>query len=238
MKYKSYFTFTVLIIYSAYSLALEPNMNVDNQKSAIHVSIKFPNNHGKKKADPEAVKKLQSEYHFSDQYAHFLLTQNGLNLDTPLSTQELKSNIPAKKVAESTFDLRYIYDFNVHSEFTDVIAVNKEENSFLPYFFYIGRGYDGSAYAEVCVGKEKGKIIFINGDVFIGDESPQEIADNLGIIEEKYNNLTQEEMVTLILKPDLDVAYIVANSFDEFIHDALIYNLQNKTGEVVITAEE
>lgn len=119
-----------------------------------------------------------------------------------------------------------------------MIAVNKEENSFLPYFFYIGRGYDGSAYAEVCVGKEKGKIIFINGEVFIGDESPKEIADNLGISEEKYENLTQEEMVTLILQPDLDVAYIVANSFDEFIHDALIYNLQNNTGEVVITAEE
>lgn len=185
--------------------------------------IKYPNPYGKAQPSKETVFDLQKQYHFSEQYADFLLTQNGIDFDNDLSNKYLNSIEVDEDYVHPCFDLRYLYGVSSDSEFTDLLGRN-EDNYFLPYFFMIGRGYDGSAYAEVCFGEKKGTIIFLDAEVYMGSENIDVLLDNLDVDEDQRSHLAPQEIADLLLDPDLGLTTIMSDSISSFLNEMLGYS--------------
>ena len=154
------------------------------------MQIKFPNNYGFEKPSQEAVNELQSEYKFSDEYADFLLTQNGF-VSEEFDNSDDKSNFMIANEAECHQELVVFYGINDDDQYYNLVD-SQIDNIFKKYFFIIGCDPAGNEFIEALHGKYKGYIASIDHELYASCENLKEFFEEFELGNPKKMSLDVE----------------------------------------------
>ena len=190
------------------------------------MQIIFPNPDGFKLPTNASVLAYQKQQGFSDQYADFLITQNGFsfkpydeNIDVCL--EYTKYSAESDNNAEGNSDLSVLYGFESGDEYYDLEDNQQDFEIFKGVFFLIGIGYGGNAYVEVLAGKYKGYIGSLDHDMYAGYYL-NEFIDNMEL--EGYQDAPLDEQTNMLADPDLGLMWFHATSMKEFAAQCVHYD--------------
>jgi hypothetical protein len=191
------------------------------------MQILFPNPDGYKLPAKERVLAYQKQYGFSDQYADFLLTQNGFSFktydeDTDVCAAYAKYSAESDNDSEGHSDLSVLYGFDSGDEYYDLEDNQQGLEIFKGVFFPIGVGYGGNDYVEVLAGKYKGYIGSLDHDLYAGSEDLDEFIENMEL--EGYQDAQQDEQANMLADPDLGLMWFHATSMKEFAAKCVHYD--------------
>lgn len=192
------------------------------------MQIIFPNPDGYKlptKASVLAYQKLQG---FSDDYANFLITQNGFSFksydeDTDVRTAYAEYSSESDNNSETHSDLSVLYGFDSGDEYYDLADNQEGLDIFKGVFFPIGVGYGGNDYVEVLAGKYKGYIGSLDHDMYAGSDDLDEFIDNMEL--DGYRDAALDEQANMLADPDLGLMWFHATSMKEFAADCVHYDV-------------
>ena len=196
------------------------------------MKITFPNPAGYKLPNKTSVLAFQKQYGFSDQYAAFLLTQNGFSFkpydeNTDVRSAYANYSVPSDDDSEGSSDLSVLYGFDSGDKYYDLADNQEGLDIFKGVFFPIGVGYGGNDYVEVLAGKYKGYIGSLDHDMYAGSEDLDEFIDNMEL--EGYQDATLDEQANMLADPDLGLMWFHATSMKEFLAEC-IHCDENGTG--------
>lgn len=160
--------------------------------------VVFPNPYGSPLPSESRVQALQQEFGFSDAYADFLLTQNGLD------TSRWRDGEYETEV-DPEVDRDWMTDSHLHPHDADQCEEeNRSEHRFFgflsPYFCEIGSNGGGDPYVEVLVGEFKGWIVALNHEIGC-DDSIEEFFEAMEVAD--YDTMTEPERIAF-LTGDMD----------------------------------
>src|SRR2546427_821825 len=113
---------------------------------------------------------FRSAQGFSDAYAQFLITQNGLDFDRLEAAPDREDYLQADdETGDNHAWLRTLHHFRAGSEHCDV-EDHQRENLFAAHFMVIGHDPGGNPFVEVLHGAFKGRIGSLDHDLFAGCE--------------------------------------------------------------------
>jgi hypothetical protein len=196
------------------------------------MQILFPNPAGYKLPTKARVLAYQKEQGFSDQYADFLITQNGFSFkpydeNSDVLAEYAKYSAQSDNNSEGHSDLSVLYGFESGDEYYDLADNQKGLDIFKGVFFPIGVGYGGNDYVEVLAGKYKGYIGSLDHDMYAGSEDLDEFIDNMEL--EGYQDAPPDEQANMLADPDLGLMWFHATSMKEFAAKCVHYD-ENGTG--------
>ncbi len=202
----------------------------------------FPNEFGFDLPDAVEVQKLQAQYNFSDQYADFLVRQNGFEywafyghpnrqnfIVSELAEQSVRTH-EALKVLCSCKDNQLLTHF-IRDEYID-------------YFFPIGTDPSGNIFVEILLGSYKGYIGCINHECYTQSASDfiKEIGQHYATAEQQeldalrrampsifidqgrlkaFDSLKPEEVLEFFVLYDWDFCSLTSRSFSFFINNVI-----------------
>jgi hypothetical protein len=191
------------------------------------MKILFPNPLGYKLPTQARVLAYQQQLGFSDDYADFLLTQNGFSFkpydeDTDVCIEYAKYSAQSDNNSEGHSDLSVLYGFDSGDEYYDLSDNQPGLDIFKGLFFPIGVGYGGNDYVEVLAGKYKGYVGSLDHDMYAGAEDLDEFIDNMEL--EGYQDAPSDEQANMLADPDLGLMWFHATSMKEFVADCVHYD--------------
>jgi hypothetical protein len=196
------------------------------------MKIIFPNPAGFKLPTKASVLAYQKQQGFSDQYADFLITQNGFSFkpydaNSDVLAEYAKYSSKSDNNSEGHSDLSALYGFESGDEYYDLVDNQQGLDIFKGVFFLIGVGYGGNDYVEVLAGKYKGYIGSLDHDMYAGAEDLDEFIDNMEL--DGYQDAPLDEQANMLADPDLGLLWLHAKSMKEFVADC-IHCDENGTG--------
>ncbi len=197
--------------------------------------VVFPNPYGYKLPQRPEVDALQHKYGFSDQYAQFLLSQNGLSFDAidAQSSAHGKYLVDDERTSDHRPDLRYLYGLNSGKDYADLAQQNEQYAIFSGHLMVIGSGYGGDEYVEVLKGRFRGCIGSLDHDMYASCDSVEQFAEEMGIA--GFTDLSADEQADRLLAPELGLIWFHAGSFAEFAADG-VHCDDSRSGYVINTA--
>jgi hypothetical protein len=191
------------------------------------MQILFPNPDGYKIPTKDRVLAYQKQYGFSDQYADFLLTQNGFSFksydeDTDVCAEYAKYSAASDNNSETYSDLSVLFGLDSGDDYYDLEDNQRDFEIFKGNFFLIGIGYGGNAYVEVLAGKYKGYIGSLDHDMYAGSEDLAEFIDNMEL--EDFQTAPLDEQANMLADPDLGLMWFHATSMKEFAAKCVHYD--------------
>lgn len=188
------------------------------------MKILFPNPLGFKLPTQARVLAYQQQQGFSDQYAEFLLTQNGFSFkpydeDNDIRTAYAGYSEASDNNSEGSSDLSVLYGFDSGDEYYDLADSQQGLEIFKGVFFLIGVGYGGNDYVEVLAGKYKGYIGSLDHDMYAGSDDLDEFIDNMEL--EGYQNAPLDQQADMVTDPDLGLMWFHARSMKEFAAECI-----------------
>ena len=193
---------------------------------SIHLAMKinFPNPLGFKLPIKASVWAYQKLYGFSNQYAEFLLTQNGFSFKSYDEDSDVRAAYAGFSEAsdnnsEGYSDLSVLYGLDSGDEYYDLEDNQPDFEIFKGVFFLIGIGYGGNAYVEVLAGKYKGYIGSLDHDMYAGSDNLDEFIDNMEL--EGYQKAALDEQADMLADPDLGLMWFHARSLKEFVAECI-----------------
>lgn len=188
------------------------------------MKITFPNPAGCKLPSKTRVLAYQNEQGFSDQYADFLLTQNGFSFkpydkDTDVRLDYAAYSEASDNDSEGHSDLSVLYGFDSGDEYYDLEDNQQGLDLFKSVFFPIGVGYGGNDYVEVLAGKYKGYIGSLDHDMYAGSDDLDDFIDNMEL--EGYQDAPLDEQANMLTDPDLGLMWFHATSMKEFAAECI-----------------
>jgi hypothetical protein len=193
------------------------------------MKIIFPNPAGFKLPTKANVLAYQKLHGFSDQYADFLIAQNGFSFkpydeDTDACAAYAKYSTESDNNAEGHSDLSALYGFESGDEYYDLEDNQQGLDIFKGVFFPIGVGYGGNDYVEVLAGKYKGYIGSLDHDMYAGAKDLDEFIDNMEL--EGYQDAPRDQQANMLADPDLGLLWLHATSMKEFAAECVHYDEQ------------
>lgn len=178
------------------------------------MKIVFPNPYGYKLPEKNLVDTLQEEFKFSDEYAHFLLTQNGFSFHK-LENDHNNENYLEKSenTSENRADLRVIYGLDSGDEHYE-LKDNLNRFIFKEAFFPIGVDYGGNELVEILAGKFKGYIVSLDHEMYASSSSIEEFSEEFEL--DGFNNQTADEKANSLADEELGLAWHFSPSINEF----------------------
>ena len=184
--------------------------------------VTFPNPFGFSKATKEEIQSLQKKFNFSDEYATFLLEQNGFN-DLLFFDADYKSFTTNYTGEEPWQMFGGLYGLNSNSDYYDLIEA-QAYTIFESIFFKIGTDPGGNEFVEVLQGDKKGWIGCIDHDLYITHETLNSFLEE---VEEEtdykdLNQLSLEELTEILISEDFGMMNFHAKSMNQFLADCFI----------------
>lgn len=191
------------------------------------MKINFPNSLGFKLPTQASVLAYQKLYGFSNQYADFLLTQNGFSFKSYDEHSDVRKvyagfSEVSDDDSEGNSDLSVLYGFDSGDEYYDLEDNQQGLEIFKGVFFPIGVGYGGNDYVEVLAGKYKGYIGSLDHDLYAGSEDLDEFIDHMEL--EGYQDAPLDEQANILTDPDLGLMWFHATSMKEFSAKCVHYD--------------
>lgn len=184
--------------------------------------LNFPNNLGYRLPEPESVRELQRNAGFSNAYAHYLLTQNGADLDLLDDYNGTHPSLVPSDTEETGPYLRTLYGLDTGETYYDLRDCYNPGDLLAPYFFPIGEDKGGSPFVEILHGRYQGHIASLDYDMYIGCGNPQELATQMEI--ENFGLLSLAEQTNALCDPKIGLAWFHASTIDEFLNDCIYYD--------------
>ena len=212
-------------------------------KPRVLKKLVFPNQFGSDLPSVTEVQELQARYSFSNQYADFLIKQNGFeywafyehpNQQNFISTELVESSVQTHE------ELRVLFSFSNNSLINHFVR-----DEYIDYFFPMGTDPAGNIFVEVLQGRYKGYIACINHEAFtqsapsfikeIGEHyvnaDSRELAalkhympsvfDQAGSLK-LVENLKAEEILEFFVLYDWDFCSLTSASFNFFIDNIIV----------------
>ena len=208
----------------------------------------FPNVFGFDLPDTVEIQKLQTQFDFSDQYADFLVRQNGFDywvFHQHADRYNFISSELTDQPASTHEELKVLFSHKGNDLLTHFIR-----DEYIGYFFPIGTDPAGNIFVEILIGNYKGYIGCINHEVYT-----QSAPDFIKEIGQHYTTAEHQEVVALkkampsifnevgSLKPfarlkaeevieffvlyDWDFCSLTSTSFNSFINNILVIEKEN-----------
>ncbi len=180
------------------------------------MKVLFPNPYGFALPDEPSVRALQRKHGFSDGYAMFLLTQNGLEIDR-LADDDRRSRYlvaTGEEPPEQSSDLRALYGLKSGSRYYE-LTDQFENFIFIEQFFPIGVSYGGDEYVEILAGKSKGRIVSLDHEYYA---SSRTLADFVQTFQLKgFFEADNDRRCDMLMNDGVGVAWVHAPSIAEFL---------------------
>lgn len=195
------------------------------------MKIKFPNPFGYALVEEKIIKKLQSDYGFSDDYANFLQTQNGFVEDSFLESEDAESWLEKDDDdTEAGQDCECLYGIVGDDDDYDLKS-NQSENIFKDIFFVIGVDHAGNEFVEILVGENKGWIGCLDRDYYMSSENLKEFllemledGDEDLINNVKKNKVPLEDIANFLATEDVGLMALHAESMNDFVNKCFTFS--------------
>jgi hypothetical protein len=186
------------------------------------MKVVFPNSYGHKLPQKSRVDALQKEFRFSDEYASFLMTQNGFSFDK-LESDENKGACLEKSenTSENHADLRVIYGLDSGDEHYE-LQDNLKFFIFKEVFFSIGIDYGGNELIEILAGKFKGYIASLDHEMYASSSSIEEFIEEFEL--DGFDDMTIDEKADALADEDMGLAWLFSPSIDDFMKSCVHCN--------------
>ena len=198
--------------------------------------VKFPNSLGGEKPAASDVAALRVKLGFSSALADFLTTQNGFAFRDRDRAEPGWLDEEAT-VDESTPgpDLSELYALE------QIASANTGDQPFLGLATIFGSGYGGDEYAEVLVGALRGQIVNLNHEMCGGASTLREVGEGVDdftdFTEEDFYGLEPAAQADILFgAADLDLAWVIAPSLEEFLARCIYFCPTHGTGKTVPVA--
>lgn len=148
--------------------------------------IQFPNPYGYPLPCAERVRELQNSYGFSDEFAEYLLTQNGFSLRKMADDAECDSHFAETGIHGTGDEGRFWQDIQLFSgvdaeDNHDNLVSAMQYNIFQGIFCPFGNDLGGNQFVEVLAGPWKGYIGCIDHEMYAGSDSLEQLANFLDL---------------------------------------------------------
>lgn len=183
------------------------------------MQVRFPNPFGLALPDAQAVREYQAAQGFSDAYAQFLITQNGLDFDRLEAAPDREVYLLADdETGDNHAWLRTLHHFRAGSEHCDV-EDHQRENLFAANFMVIGHDPGGNPFVEVLHGAFKGRIGSLDHELFAGCEDLEQFLEEM-----ELNGLAAasvDEQTDMLCDEDQGLIWFHARSLDSFLQQCV-----------------
>ncbi|MGY0505247.1 hypothetical protein [Luteimonas sp. e5] len=200
------------------------------------MKIRFPNPYGYPLPPAGEVVELQAEFEFSDAYADFLKTQNGLLFDHLDAAGDAASAYLHGTPTEPGYpDVRVLFGFrsrDPHYELADRLCSTR--NLFHGVFLPIGEGYDGAMYVEVLAGRQRGCIASLDHEMHAGANSLADFCKAMELGDPAA--MSTDALADALMDDALGLAWVHADDFASFLGECL--HLDSSGCGRVIDAQE
>jgi hypothetical protein len=177
------------------------------------MQVFFPNPYGYVLPGEARVLELQKIYAFSDEYAHFLLTQNGLDFQKmEIDSSHTQYLVPSKESSEGCAELLRLYALDADVKYHN-LHHNAQDFIFKQYLFPIGVDYGGNEIVEVLAGRFKGCIASLDHEMYASSDSLEEFADEFNL--ENFDAMSADEKADALMDEDI-MAWIISPSMRHF----------------------
>ena len=183
------------------------------------MKISFPNPYGYKLPSKDRVASIQKDYKFSDDYASFLLSQNGFlvsSLEEDIRKNDYLSE--SEEDSEGKPGFRVLYGLNSNDKYYD-LEDNLQSFIFKDYFFPIGSDYGGNDFVEILAGKFKGYIASLDHELYAAFDSLEEFIEEFKL--ENFDELPKGEKTDMLSSDNIGIAWIVAPSMQIFTENCI-----------------
>lgn len=165
------------------------------------------------------VKKLQRKYGFSEEMYRFLLLLHARSGSQEEVFSSFFSTLETTVAAYGNAVSTWYTMFDLDDTFN--IVERNEDTIFSGYFFVFAKTNNGSEFAEVLIGPEKGNIIMIQEHICEGLDSLEEFFEDYSTYETDYSLLSEEEVVGSLLAFDQSLFETETTSFNLFLERQL-----------------
>lgn len=185
----------------------------------------FPNPFGFTKPTKEEIQSLQKKYNFSEEYATFLVEQNGFN-DFIFFDSNYTHFTATYEGKEPWQFFGGLYGLNSPSEYYDLIEA-QTYNIFESILFKIGTDPAGNEFVEVLRGNKKGWIGCIDHDYYISHDTLNSFIEEVETNFKSLNQLSLEELTEILISDDFGMMNFHAKSMNQFLADCFIIKDQS-----------
>jgi hypothetical protein len=183
------------------------------------MQVRFPNPFGLALPDAQAVREYQAAQGFSDAYAQFLITQNGLDFDRLEAAPDRDDYLLVDDASDGNHAyLRNLHHFRADSEHFDV-EEHQRENLFAAHFMVIGHDPGGNPFVEVLHGAFKGRIGSLDHDLFAGCEDLEQFLEEME--RDGFADADVAVQADMLCDEDLGLIWFHATSLDSFVQQCV-----------------
>ncbi|WP_052014139.1 hypothetical protein [uncultured Delftia sp.] len=183
------------------------------------MQVRFPNPFGLALPDAQAVREYQAAQGFSDAYAQFLITQNGLDFDRLEAAPDREDYLQADdETGDNHAWLRTLHHFRAGSEHYDV-EDHQRENLFAAHFMVIGHDPGGNPFVEVLHGAFKGRIGSLDHELFAGCEDLEQFLEEMEL--NGFAAASVDEQTDMLCDEDQGLIWFHASSMDSFLQQCV-----------------
>lgn len=205
--------------------------------------IVFPNEFGFDLPCISEVQKLQTQFNFSDQYADFLVKQNGFEYWTFYNHPNRENFISSelvKRAVRTHEELKLLCSCRDNR-----LLAHFVRDEYIDYFFPIGTDPGGNIFVEILVGAYKGYIGCINHEAYtqsaprfikeIGEHYVNSDQHEITALKKRmpfifsehgslksFCSLKTEEILEFFVLYDWDFCSLTSTSFSSFINDIVV----------------
>lgn len=203
----------------------------------------FPNEFGSDLPEAVEIRELQAQFNFSDQYADFLIKQNGFDY-WAFRDHSNRHNYILSELTKQPFsiseELKVLFSHRDNQLLAPFIR-----DKYIDYFFPIGTDPAGNIFVEILVGNYKGYIGCINHEVYTlsSPEFIKEIDQHYAIAEKTelaalqkaipsafnelgslkaFASLKPEVILEFFVLYDWDFCSLTSESFDTLIDSIVV----------------
>lgn len=191
----------------------------------------FPNPWGFAPPESRAVEEMRARFGFSQAYADFLLTQNGVLFDE-VDIGVDRYLAPSDAAPDERPDIRALYGLDSGSEHYE-LRDGLDDWMFLSWLFPIGADYGGNVYVEVLHGSRQGFVASLDHEMFLGNASLEDYLDDAGL--DDFFDFGADVQSDFLTSPDTGLAWLHATNFKEFT-DSCLHVSKGRGGFVVDSA--
>jgi hypothetical protein len=198
------------------------------------MKVLFPNPYGYKLPEKNRVASFNKSFCFSDEYAEFLVTQNGFSVKKLEEDSENEKYLKnSEEDSEGHADLRVLYGFDSGSQYYD-LEDNLKSFIFNGIFFPIGVDYGGNDLVEILAGKYKGYIASLDHEMYASSSSVEEFIEEFEL--DGFHDMSIDEKADVLADEELGLAWFFAKSINDFVE--LCIHCDNDFSGFVVEAIE
>lgn len=178
-----------------------------------------PNPFGLPPAPEADIQALQRDIGFSNAYAHFLRTQNGMSLlrmeHDPAQARWLRPHPTSSSEAHANW--RELHSFATHAPHS--VEMLHADNPLADWFLEIGCDPAGNPFVEVLHGQHRGKIASLDHDLFAGAQDRAEMLQDLEL--GHINALDLDAQADALCDEALGLVWWHAHDMQHFVQHCL-----------------